>query len=407
MQARSRFTIPHGLSWAAGAIVLAGTLLALGLVQAQPPAPARAGVVIRFGDGSLTQACVELGDDGQATGEEALLAVGLPVILEAGAVGAAVCKVGGEGCDFPATSCFCQCSLGAGASCRYWAYNRLVNGQWQLSNIGASSAIVRAGDVQGWAWGDGTVSSGALPPQTTFNEVCAAAVIPTSTDTAQPTPMPSAAAEPSASAQPPAVYVPLVGQPAPATPTATLAPTAPATASAAPPPPAAAGPTATPAARPAAPATDVPTALIAPAAPTSPPVVTFSPTASVGPSMEAISAAATPTTAASAPPAAQERSVSATSEGTAAAPATASPSAERQPTAPRASTTQGATHTPGAATPTMRAAIALAAPTAAGRADAATKARADAAPPVSYLALGALVIALAVGWRIVRARRRA
>ncbi|MBC8076683.1 MAG: hypothetical protein H7Y32_11465, partial [Chloroflexales bacterium] len=332
MNAQRPFAIPHSLRWVAGTAALVGTLLALGLVQAQPPTPARAGVVIQFGDGRVTRACVELGDDGQATGEEALLAVGLPVIVEAGGVGAAVCKVDAEGCDYPATGCFCQCSLGAGASCRYWAYNRLVAGQWQLSNIGASNTIVRAGDVEGWAWGDGSVSSGARPPQTTFSEVCAVAAA-TSTATATPTLIPSSvAAEPSATATAgPVVYVPLVGQPAPVTPLPSVSPSITTAPTATPQPLAAATTVATPAPAAPLPATAAPTTRSTSTATAAPPTVASSPTAATP---APVALASTPTGVSATTTRALPVSAPSTQ-----APAAASPAAEQSP-APTASVEQ-------------------------------------------------------------------
>ena len=190
--------------WMAGALLLSLTVLALKPVRAQDPYPHHAGLVIRFGDGSLHTACVDLGDDGQATGEEVLRAAGVSVIADYNSgFGAGVCKINNQGCDFPAEPCFCQCTLKPGEACVYWAYYHLDGGQWQYSNLGASSYVVQSGAVQGWAWGQGDPSSGAQPPIMTFDQIC---VPPTATPvppTATPVPPTATSVSPTATPIPP------------------------------------------------------------------------------------------------------------------------------------------------------------------------------------------------------------
>lgn len=161
-----------------------GARLAQAALQAGP----RAGLVVSFGDGRVQTECIDLGDDGQATGEEILRGAGLTIAADYGSgLGAGVCKIDNVGCSFPAEGCFCQCSLNPGDLCRYWGYSFLEDGEWRFSNRGASTSIVGAGDVQGWAWGEATVGSVAEPPVIPFDEICLTAPTPTATPSPQPT----------------------------------------------------------------------------------------------------------------------------------------------------------------------------------------------------------------------------
>ena len=169
----------RALLWAALLIAAATG----GAVQAQGPEQgARAGIVIDFGDGVVHTACVDLGADGQATGEEVLAAAGFDVLIEYSPMGGAVCKIGGQGCNYPGQPCWCECMS---SPCVYWSYNYLQNGQWLYSSLGASTRTVRHGDVEGWAWGAGTVAQGAAPPLRTFEQICTP---PTATPTWTPLP---------------------------------------------------------------------------------------------------------------------------------------------------------------------------------------------------------------------------
>jgi len=164
----------------------------------------RAGLVVRFGDGRVAQSCVRFAEE-SLSGDELLARAGLPVIVQPSGIGAAVCKIGGEGCDYPAQDCFCKCT---GAECAYWALSRLEAGAWRYSNQGASNVQVRNGDVQGWAWGAGGAQSGAAPPVRSFVQLCDVA------PTAQP-----------ATAAPPATQRPTRPPPTAPPASATSAPT--------------------------------------------------------------------------------------------------------------------------------------------------------------------------------------
>ncbi|HEX9369663.1 MAG TPA: hypothetical protein VF897_01605 [Roseiflexaceae bacterium] len=249
-------------------LCLLGALpLAVAPLRAQSAAPNQAGLVIDFGDGRVVTACVDLGPDGQATGEELLRASNLPVIMEYSGSGATVCKIDTVGCNFPSEACFAQCTLRPGEPCRYWAYSRLAGDRWQYAQLGASSTVVHPGDVDGWAWGEGTIARGAQPPVRQLAEICAAS---SATPSPSPTSTPSATAtDPAPAAAPAVVVVPLPSAtPSPsatptpsATPPATIAPAAPAPAAIAPA-PVVLQPTLNPAPATAAPATAEPTSLL-------------------------------------------------------------------------------------------------------------------------------------------------
>ena len=156
-------------------LLLLGFALALAgparTVLAEAPPDNRAGLVVRFGDGSVQSACIDLGPGGQATGEQLLQRAGLQPVMEYSALGGIVCQIGVEGCGFPEQSCWCQCK---GDPCVYWQYFQQVEGAWVYATIGASTRIVQAGQVDGWAWGAGDRSDGAQPPLLTLAEICAA-----------------------------------------------------------------------------------------------------------------------------------------------------------------------------------------------------------------------------------------
>lgn len=151
------------------------SLLLLALVALLIPASTRgqsggrAGLVVLFSDGSVRSSCVAF--EGESiSGLELLQRSGLDVIAQVSGNNAAVCKIGGDGCNYPAEPCFCK--FGGGQQGQYWAYWQQVEGAWKYSAQGAGSVRVRDGDVNGWAWGTGNVQSGAQPPLQTFAQIC-------------------------------------------------------------------------------------------------------------------------------------------------------------------------------------------------------------------------------------------
>ncbi|HEY0739017.1 MAG TPA: hypothetical protein VGD69_29125 [Herpetosiphonaceae bacterium] len=154
----------------------------------------RAGVVVKFSDGRVQTSCVSFQTE-SISGLDLLQRTGLDVIAQSSGGSAAVCKIGGDGCAFPAEPCFCK--FGGGQQGQYWAYWRLNGDAWRYSAQGASSVRVANGEVDGWAWGTGNVQSGAAPPVTTFDQICPAVqpepVQPAPEPTAKPAPEPTIA----------------------------------------------------------------------------------------------------------------------------------------------------------------------------------------------------------------------
>lgn len=189
---------------------LAALLLALAVVSAagaQEPPPNRAGLVIQYGDGEVQTACVRFAEP-EISGLELLERAGVPVVAQVSGMGAAVCKIGPDGCDYPGESCFCQRD---GPRSIYWAYYLREGEGWRYATQSAGGVRVADGDVQGWAWGLGESGEGAVPPLLDIDAIC----------------MAPAAAEPTA-AQPVAVTEPAASAPTAAAPTA-AAPVAPPT----------------------------------------------------------------------------------------------------------------------------------------------------------------------------------
>lgn len=169
-----------------------GTILFLVLITALPmdvtaqSVPHRAGVVVRFGDGSAITRCVSFAEP-TISGIELLTRAALSIVVDTrSSIGAGVCKIEREGCD-RGKSCFCQCE---GSTCAYWQYFHLQGGAWKYSNLGAALYQVADGAVEGWAWGNNVA-----PPVMSLDQICtasqtgavpAATRIPQSTPTAAP-----------------------------------------------------------------------------------------------------------------------------------------------------------------------------------------------------------------------------
>ena len=205
---------------AAVLLVLAGGVHTRRARAVDQPSEAVAGLVVQLGDGTVRDFCVGLGAD-ERTGIELLRLSGIEVIAEDTPLGSMVCRIGGDGCRFPDEPCWCRCQ-DLGADCTYWSYNTLVDGRWVYSDLGPAARTVRHGDVDGWAWGRGSVSSGAQPPARTFERVCAARLAPAAT--LAPPPASTTASEPLSPTPQPAVTPPgATDRPARAAP-ATIAP---------------------------------------------------------------------------------------------------------------------------------------------------------------------------------------
>lgn len=185
-------------------LILCLPLLVLLLpAQTQGQTTNRAGIVVKFSDGRVQTSCVSFQTE-SISGLDLLQRTGLDVIAQSTGGNAAVCKISGDGCAFPAEPCFCK--FGGGQQGQYWAYWRLNGGAWQYAAQGASSTRVTNGDVDGWAYGNGNVQSGAAPPVTTFDQICPVAqpepVQPEPEPTDKPAPEPTAQPDPEPTARP-------------------------------------------------------------------------------------------------------------------------------------------------------------------------------------------------------------
>lgn len=122
-----------------------------------------AGLVIRHGNGRVVTMCVRF--EGETiSGIELLKRSGLQTAIAVTGMGEAVYQIDGEGDP--------NGWVYKDGKCYYWAYYQLKSDRWVYSNTGASTRRVRNGDVDGWAWGPGGASSGAVPPVITFNQIC-------------------------------------------------------------------------------------------------------------------------------------------------------------------------------------------------------------------------------------------
>jgi len=197
------------------AALLVAWMLAVTPVLAQDDA--RAGLVIVHGDGQVTMQCVAFAEP-HISGYELLKRAGAPMSVEAGAIGATICSIDGEGCSFPQESCFCRCQ---GSPCTYWSYWRQSAEGWQYQNSGAGNTQVRNGDVEAWHWASGTTEDAKKPPELTFAAICAAepaaqavASAPVLTSTAPATVAAQKAFSSTATPAPAAVTTPSTATPA-------------------------------------------------------------------------------------------------------------------------------------------------------------------------------------------------
>jgi hypothetical protein len=149
-----------------------GTFVAQPAVAQDAPPPAsasastsdglnHAAVVVDTGDGVVRKMCLAF-SEAELSGIEALRRVDTrPNRFETfSGKGSGVCMLCGVGC--PSGQCFCDPD-------KFWAYHRAGPGEsrYQVSSLGASSTVVRDGDVEAWRWG-----TGAAPVKTSVSEVC-------------------------------------------------------------------------------------------------------------------------------------------------------------------------------------------------------------------------------------------
>ena len=123
-----------------------------------------AGLVIRDPAGRITYAWIPFPEE-EITGIDLLKRSEIPVVTAGfGALGEAVCSIGGEGCALAeCRRTVCQSSA-AGAP--YWQYFRQDPGDpavWEWLPLGASATKVHDGDVFGWSWTGDEPGLPALP----------------------------------------------------------------------------------------------------------------------------------------------------------------------------------------------------------------------------------------------------
>lgn len=175
-------------AWLAAVVILAVVGVLPGGAAGQEEN--QAALVIQFPDGRVETACVSF--EGEAiAGDDLLARSGLEVVTDpSSGMGVTVCRIEGEGCDFPAQHCFCQCM--GGEECAYWNYFYREPGEetWRYSALGAALRKVPPGGVEAWVWGDGSSPPAA---DVAFEAVCA---LPT--PTAEPTVPETATPEPAA-----------------------------------------------------------------------------------------------------------------------------------------------------------------------------------------------------------------
>jgi hypothetical protein len=134
-----------------------------------------AGLVVKYADGHQTSMCIPFQGD-EITGEELLNLSEIPYISDVtNPMGSRICSIDGEGCDFPAEKCFCQC--GNIGPCTYWAYFALTEGgEWVYSPVGANMRKIHQGDVDAWVWlskaSKDVESVNPILPTITFDEIC-------------------------------------------------------------------------------------------------------------------------------------------------------------------------------------------------------------------------------------------
>lgn len=148
-------------------IILSVLAAAFSLLRPLPPQLAgaqadtnSAAVVVQFGNGNVITRRVTF-DTPTITGIEALKRTGLQLTTVDSSFGEAVCAIEDTGC--PATNCFCAAN--------FWSYWQVQNAAWVASPVGASSATVRPGAVEGWAWDAFPAAPPAILPATLTPEL--------------------------------------------------------------------------------------------------------------------------------------------------------------------------------------------------------------------------------------------
>jgi hypothetical protein len=143
--------------------------------QVQAQEMNRAAVVVRFEDERTEGRCV-LFEESEISGYALLQRSGLALDVKSEGQGGLVCAIDGTGCG--TSNCLCQCQ---GDPCVYWSYWHMDGDGWNYSAIGSTIRRISDGDMDGWSWGPGSVTSAIEPPPFSFDDVCSSdTVIPES-----------------------------------------------------------------------------------------------------------------------------------------------------------------------------------------------------------------------------------
>ncbi|MCA1834087.1 MAG: hypothetical protein ABR548_11960 [Actinomycetota bacterium] len=145
--------------------------------SAQSSGTSRAGLLVEYPNSETQFYCVSFSGR-SITGLELLRKTGVALAYQDfGGGNVTVCSIGGRGCPYPKTPCFCQCATGA-KTCTFWGYYKISHGTntWQFSQEGAGVSVVRNGEINGWRWGAHGVQGTHPPAATTLEEICATGV---------------------------------------------------------------------------------------------------------------------------------------------------------------------------------------------------------------------------------------
>jgi hypothetical protein len=201
-----------------GAAAVAALMAACLSIRPAHAAIHHAALVIQHASGSVITRCLAFAED-QISGLQLVERSGVQYeAQDFGSIGSAMCQLDREPSTVPA-GCF-----GAGP---YWQYFHRRGSAWQTSALGASSSLLRDGDMDGWHFAAGTNQA---PGNIAFSSVCAAPAPPAATATqAAPaanhaTPIPTATPAPSPSLE---ALVPSTSPPPKAVLTSTGPPTQP------------------------------------------------------------------------------------------------------------------------------------------------------------------------------------
>ncbi|MEO6063399.1 MAG: hypothetical protein ABIQ99_15815, partial [Thermoflexales bacterium] len=131
-----------------------------------------------YANGTVETRCVTFSEP-SITGYELVRRSGLPFSAQVSGLGAAMCKIGDEGCSYPAQSCFCKCENPA-SGCGYWIYGQWSGSAWRYAGLGALARTISDGQVDGWVWDVVSADAAAvrLPP-VTLGQICASQAAPT------------------------------------------------------------------------------------------------------------------------------------------------------------------------------------------------------------------------------------